>query len=123
MVFSIYHIFKGVFPILECECTDDTYGSYYDIVHRQCLSPPHTEKQNEAEDTQDLREREREMALQWMMLGGATAAEAVLALLLTVRYPAALRRRLLVIVSSLLQPALGIVPFAAFQLLGTNMPP
>ena len=62
------------------------------------------------------------MALQWMKLGGATAAEAVMALLLTVRYPAALRRRLLVIVSSLLQPALGIVPFAAFQLLGTNMP-
>ncbi|KAI5055842.1 hypothetical protein GOP47_0029363 [Adiantum capillus-veneris] len=57
------------------------------------------------------------MALQWVMLGAAATAEALLALLLTVPYPPPLRRRLVALIASLLQPALGIVPFAAFQLL------
>ncbi|MCO5548697.1 hypothetical protein L7F22_002156 [Adiantum nelumboides] len=57
------------------------------------------------------------MALQWVMLGAAATAEALLALLLTVPYPPPLRRRLVALIASLLQPALGIIPFAAFQLL------
>lgn len=52
-----------------------------------------------------------------MMLGMVATAEALLALLLTLPYPSLLRRRVVDLVSSLLQPGLGIVPFAIFQLL------
>ncbi|KAH7302323.1 hypothetical protein KP509_23G067400 [Ceratopteris richardii] len=57
------------------------------------------------------------MALQWVMLGAATTTEALLALLLTIPCPPLLRRRLVALIASLLQPALGIIPFAGFQLL------
>ncbi|KAH1080552.1 hypothetical protein J1N35_020313 [Gossypium stocksii] len=57
------------------------------------------------------------MALQWMILTYVVAAEAALALLLTLPYPKLLKNRLVSLISLILQPALFIVPFAGFQLL------
>ncbi|PON79283.1 B-cell receptor-associated protein [Parasponia andersonii] len=57
------------------------------------------------------------MALQWMILTYVVAAEAVLALLLTLPSPKLLKNRLVSLVSLVLQPSLFIVPFAGFQLL------
>lgn len=57
------------------------------------------------------------MALQWVMLGYVVVAEALAALLLTFPWPRAFKSRLVGTVSSFLQPAMGIVPFATFQLL------
>ncbi|KAK4766049.1 hypothetical protein SAY87_007691 [Trapa incisa] len=57
------------------------------------------------------------MALQWMLLTYAVAAEAAVALLLTLPSPKLLKYRLVYVVSLILQPALFIVPFAGFQLL------
>lgn len=58
------------------------------------------------------------MALQWMLLTYVVAAEAVVALLLTLPSPKLLKYRLVSVVSLILQPALFVVPFAGFQLLG-----
>ncbi|EOY21451.1 hypothetical protein QUC31_007310 [Theobroma cacao] len=57
------------------------------------------------------------MALQWMILTYVVAAEAAVALLLTLPYPKLLKNRLVSLISLILQPALFIVPFAGFQLL------
>ncbi|KAG8476623.1 hypothetical protein CXB51_031052 [Gossypium anomalum] len=57
------------------------------------------------------------MALQWMILTYVVAAEAALALLLTLPSPKLLKNRLVSLISLILQPALFIVPFAGFQLL------
>lgn len=59
----------------------------------------------------------REMALQWMLLTYAAAAEAAAALLLTLPSPKLLKYRPVSVVSLILQPAFFIVPFAGFQLL------
>ena len=64
------------------------------------------------------------MALQWMILTYVVAAEAAMALLLTVPWPKPIRHRFVSLVSLILQPSLFIVPFAAFQLLGLlSLPP
>ncbi|GAB4842711.1 hypothetical protein Ancab_012686 [Ancistrocladus abbreviatus] len=57
------------------------------------------------------------MALQWMILTYAVAAEAAMALLLTLPWPKLLKSRLVSLVSLLLQPCMFVVPFAGFQLL------
>ncbi|XVF12246.1 hypothetical protein REPUB_Repub08aG0099000 [Reevesia pubescens] len=57
------------------------------------------------------------MALQWMILTYVVAAEAAVALLLTLPCPKLLKNRLVSLISLILQPALFIVPFAGFQLL------
>uniref|UniRef100_A0A7N0TGG6 Endoplasmic reticulum transmembrane protein n=1 Tax=Kalanchoe fedtschenkoi TaxID=63787 RepID=A0A7N0TGG6_KALFE len=57
------------------------------------------------------------MALQWMILAYVVAAEAVVALLLTLPSPTVVKSRLISLVSLILQPAMSIVPFAGFQLL------
>ncbi|KAA8541406.1 hypothetical protein F0562_025369 [Nyssa sinensis] len=57
------------------------------------------------------------MALQWMILAYVVAAEAVLALLLTLPSPKLIKSRLVSLISLILQPSLFIVPFAGFQLL------
>jgi len=57
------------------------------------------------------------MALQWVMLGYVVVGEALAALLLTFPWPRMVKSRLVATLSSLLQPAMGIVPFAIFQLL------
>ncbi|KAJ4960693.1 hypothetical protein NE237_020603 [Protea cynaroides] len=57
------------------------------------------------------------MALQWIILTYVVAAEAAVALLLTLPAPNVLKFRIVSLVSLILQPAIGIVPFAAFQLL------
>ncbi|ESR54579.1 hypothetical protein CICLE_v100228441mg, partial [Citrus x clementina] len=57
------------------------------------------------------------MALQWLILAYAVAAEAAIAILLTIPSPKLLKNRLVSLVSLILQPALFIVPFAGFQLL------
>jgi hypothetical protein len=58
------------------------------------------------------------MALQWMILTYVVAAEAAIALLLTLPSPKLIKDRLVSLISLILQPALFIVPFAGFQLLG-----
>lgn len=58
------------------------------------------------------------MALQWMILTYVVAAEAAVAILLTLPSPKLLKNRLVSLVALVLQPALFIVPFAGFQLLG-----
>ncbi|KAL9248626.1 hypothetical protein AKJ16_DCAP13150 [Drosera capensis] len=57
------------------------------------------------------------MALQWMILTYVVAAEAAIALLLTLSFPKLLRSRIVSLVSLIVQPCMFIVPFAAFQLL------
>ncbi|KAF6168560.1 hypothetical protein GIB67_005172 [Kingdonia uniflora] len=57
------------------------------------------------------------MALQWMILAYVVAAEAAIALLLTLPSPKLIKSRIVSLVSLILQPAIGIVPFAGFQLL------
>ncbi|KAF9623432.1 hypothetical protein IFM89_003016 [Coptis chinensis] len=57
------------------------------------------------------------MALQWVILAYVVAAEAAIALILTLPSPRLIKNRLVSLISLILQPALGLVPFAAFQLL------
>ncbi|GMY24039.1 hypothetical protein FCV25MIE_19281 [Fagus crenata] len=57
------------------------------------------------------------MALQWMILTYVVAAEAVIALLLTLPSPKYIKSTIVSLVSLILQPALFIIPFAGFQLL------
>ncbi|KAL6183317.1 PREDICTED: uncharacterized protein LOC101300250 [Fragaria vesca subsp. vesca] len=57
------------------------------------------------------------MALQWMILTYVVAAEAAIALLLTLPAPKLLKFRFVSLISLILQPALFVVPFAGFQLL------
>ncbi|XP_022851001.1 uncharacterized protein LOC111372751 isoform X2 [Olea europaea var. sylvestris] len=57
------------------------------------------------------------MALQWMILAYVVAAEAGVAILLTLPSPKALKSRIVSLISLILQPSLFVVPFSAFQLL------
>ncbi|KAK4283365.1 hypothetical protein QN277_000320 [Acacia crassicarpa] len=57
------------------------------------------------------------MALQWMILTYVVAAEAAIAVLLTLPSPKFFKNRFTSLISLILQPALFIVPFSAFQLL------
>ncbi|KAI4352080.1 hypothetical protein L6164_006366 [Bauhinia variegata] len=57
------------------------------------------------------------MALQWIILTYVVAAEAAIAILLTLPSPKLLKNRFVSLVSLIIQPALFIVPFAGFQLL------
>ncbi|GMJ14891.1 hypothetical protein like AT1G48440 [Hibiscus trionum] len=57
------------------------------------------------------------MALQWLILTYVVAAEAAVALLLTLPYPKLLKNRLVSLFSLIVQPALFIVPFSGFHLL------
>ncbi|PKA55599.1 hypothetical protein AXF42_Ash006801 [Apostasia shenzhenica] len=57
------------------------------------------------------------MALQWAILVYVVAAEAAITIILTLPWSRLLKLRVLALASLLLQPAAGIVVFAAFQLL------
>ncbi|KAM7471061.1 hypothetical protein LguiA_009244 [Lonicera macranthoides] len=57
------------------------------------------------------------MALQWMILAYVVAAEAAIAVLLTLPSPKAIKSRLVSLISLILQPCMFVLPFAAFQLL------
>ncbi|PKI76710.1 uncharacterized protein LOC116214728 [Punica granatum] len=57
------------------------------------------------------------MGLQWVILTYVVAAEAAVALILTLPSPKLLKEKLVSFVSLILQPALFIVPFVGFQLL------
>ncbi|XP_049411040.1 uncharacterized protein LOC125874239 [Solanum stenotomum] len=57
------------------------------------------------------------MALQWMILTYVVAAEAAIAILLTLPSPKALKSSFVSLISLALQPSLFVVPFSAFQLL------
>jgi len=57
------------------------------------------------------------MALQWLILSYVVAVEVVITLVLTLPYPMLLKKRVVQLVSLILQPAASIVAFAGFQLL------
>lgn len=57
------------------------------------------------------------MAVQWVILTYVVAAEAAIALLLTIPSPKVIKSRLVSLISLILQPFMFIVPFAGFQLL------
>ena len=57
------------------------------------------------------------MALQWAILGYVAAAEAVIAILLTLPAPRLVKSRIVALITLFLQPATGVIPFAGFQLL------
>ncbi|KAH7656072.1 B-cell receptor-associated protein 29/31 [Dioscorea alata] len=57
------------------------------------------------------------MGLQWTIMAVAVAVEAVLSLLLTLPSPKLLKERLNAVVSLLLHPTAGVVPFAVFELI------
>jgi hypothetical protein len=59
------------------------------------------------------------MALQWMILACVVAAEAAVAALLTLPAPRAVRAQIVGLTSLILQPVACVLPFAAFQLLGS----
>ncbi len=52
-----------------------------------------------------------------MILTYVVAAEAAVAILLTLPYPKALKSRVVSLITLILQPCLFIIPFAGFQLL------
>lgn len=54
------------------------------------------------------------MALEWVMLGYATAAEAIMVLLLTFPGLGPLRKGLIAVIRNLLKPFFSVVPFALF---------
>ncbi|XP_071696194.1 uncharacterized protein [Rutidosis leptorrhynchoides] len=54
------------------------------------------------------------MALEWVVLGYAAAAEAVMVLLLTIPGLGPLRKGLVAVIRNLLKPFLSIVPFCLF---------
>ncbi|XP_039144364.1 uncharacterized protein LOC120281732 [Dioscorea cayenensis subsp. rotundata] len=57
------------------------------------------------------------MALEWVVLGYAAAAEAIMLLLITLPILGALRKGLIAVVRSALRPMLSIVPFCLFLLM------
>ncbi|GKB85978.1 Erwinia induced protein 2 [Tanacetum coccineum] len=57
------------------------------------------------------------MALEWVVLGYAAAAEAVMVLLLTIPGLGPLRKGLVSVIRNLLKPFLSIVPFCMFLFL------
>ena len=57
------------------------------------------------------------MALQWLILSYVGAAEVAIAVILTLPYPMLVKKRVVSLVSLILQPAASIVAFAGFQLL------
>ncbi|WZZ61829.1 hypothetical protein YC2023_061936 [Brassica napus] len=57
------------------------------------------------------------MALQWLILSYVVAAEVAIAVILTLPYPMLVKKRVVSLVSLILQPAASIVAFAGFQLL------
>ncbi|KAM0038012.1 putative B-cell receptor-associated protein [Helianthus debilis subsp. tardiflorus] len=56
------------------------------------------------------------MALEWVVLGYATAAEAIMILLLTLSGLDSLRKGLIAVTTILLKPFLSVVPFCLFLL-------
>ncbi|EPS60480.1 erwinia induced protein 2 [Genlisea aurea] len=57
------------------------------------------------------------MALEWVVLGYAAGAEAIMLLLLTIPGLDAIRRGLISVIGSLLKPFLSVVPFCLFLLM------
>ena len=57
------------------------------------------------------------MALEWVVLGYAAAAEAIMVLLLTLPGLDALRKGLIAVTRNLLKPFLSVVPFCLFLLM------
>ncbi|XP_017215512.2 uncharacterized protein LOC108193398 [Daucus carota subsp. sativus] len=57
------------------------------------------------------------MALEWVILGYAAAAEAVMVLLLTIPGLDGLRKGLVAVTRNLLKPFLSVVPFCLFLLM------
>ncbi|KAL0322356.1 UNVERIFIED_CONTAM: hypothetical protein Scaly_2532000 [Sesamum calycinum] len=57
------------------------------------------------------------MALQWVILAYVVAAEAAVAIILTLPSPKALKSRIVSLISLILQPSLFVIPFSGFQLL------
>ncbi|KAJ1686836.1 hypothetical protein LUZ63_018226 [Rhynchospora breviuscula] len=57
------------------------------------------------------------MALQWVILTWIVAAEAALALLVTLPWPRLIKSQIVSLTSLILQPAASVLFFAAFQLL------
>ncbi|KAJ0987247.1 hypothetical protein J5N97_005603 [Dioscorea zingiberensis] len=57
------------------------------------------------------------MALEWVVLGYAAAAEAIMLLLITLPLLGGLRKGLISVVRSALKPMLSIVPFCLFLLM------
>ncbi|XP_039127116.1 uncharacterized protein LOC120263316 [Dioscorea cayenensis subsp. rotundata] len=57
------------------------------------------------------------MALEWVVLGYATAAEAIMLLFITLPGIGRLRKGLIAVVRSVLKPLLSIVPFCLFLLM------
>ncbi|XP_068659620.1 uncharacterized protein [Aristolochia californica] len=57
------------------------------------------------------------MALQWLILTYIVAAEAVIALILTIPLPKLLKSKIVSLFSLILRPMLSIVPFAGFQIM------
>lgn len=55
-----------------------------------------------------------------MILAYVVAAEAAIAVILTLPAPKAIQSRISSLISRIVQPSLFIVPFSAFQLLGTQ---
>jgi hypothetical protein len=61
--------------------------------------------------------RSESMALEWVVLGYAAAAEAIMVLLLTIPGLDALRKGLVAVTKNLLKPFLSVVPFCLFLLM------
>ncbi|KHN21577.1 hypothetical protein glysoja_023429 [Glycine soja] len=57
------------------------------------------------------------MALEWVVLGYAAAAEAIMVILLTIPGLDALRKGLVAVTRNLLKPFLSVVPFCLFLLM------
>lgn len=65
----------------------------------------------------DLNRKPSPMALEWVVLGYAAAAEAIMVILLTMPGLDALRKGLIAVTRNLLKPFLSIIPFCLFLLM------
>jgi hypothetical protein len=89
------------------------------------LSPPpgnstpcSVKKSTQKQKSQKARNPDlEEMALEWVVLGYAAAAEAIMVLLLTIPGLDGLRKGLIAVTRNLLKPFLSVVPFCLFLLM------
>lgn len=63
------------------------------------------------------------MGLQWMVLGCVVATEAAIAVIVMLPSPKLVKSRIISLVSIITRPLAGVIPFAAFQILGSSLIP
>ncbi|CAH2072546.1 unnamed protein product [Thlaspi arvense] len=100
---------------------DRVFGaSKFSVGHRRLSQPvsfPVKPKETESDLNSSSTFDQSIMALEWVVLGYAAAAEAIMVILLTMPGLDALRKGLIAVTRNLLKPFLSIIPFCLFLLM------